>query len=79
MTQYVSTTPGVFPLPDWSKEELQDLKGNQKEDLIDGTESQEIQDVYGEVRADLIALQQNAGLDRVVEGQGRPDGRPAVH
>jgi 5-methyltetrahydropteroyltriglutamate--homocysteine methyltransferase len=73
MTRYVSTTPGVFPLPDWSKEQLQDLKGNQKEDLIDGTEDEEIQDVYEDVRADFIEYQRRAGLDRIVEGQGRWD------
>jgi 5-methyltetrahydropteroyltriglutamate--homocysteine methyltransferase len=73
MTQYVATTPGVYPLPDWSKETLQDLKGNQKEDLIDGTENDEIQDIYEEVRSELIESQQDAGLDRVVEGQSRWD------
>ncbi|SDJ40463.1 5-methyltetrahydropteroyltriglutamate--homocysteine methyltransferase [Halovenus aranensis] len=73
MTQYVATSPGLYPLPDWSKEQLQDLKGNQREDLIDGTESQEIESVYAEVREELIARQQEAELDRIVEGQGRWD------
>ncbi len=73
MTQHVSTTPGLCPLPDWSKEQLQDLKGNQKEDLIDGTEGEEIQNTYAQVREDLITTQQDAGLDRIVEGQGRWD------
>jgi len=73
MTRYVSTTPGVYPLPDWAKETLQDLKGNQKEDLVDGDESEEIQAVYSDVRSELLEYQQDAGLDRVVEGQARWD------
>ncbi len=73
MTEYLSTTPGLYPLPDWSKEQLQDLKGNQKEDLIDGTEDEEIQNVYEQVREELVDRQQQAGLDRIVEGQARWD------
>ncbi|MFC7057461.1 5-methyltetrahydropteroyltriglutamate--homocysteine methyltransferase [Halovenus salina] len=73
MTQYVATSPGLYPLPDWSKEQLQDLKGNQREDLIDGNESEEIESVYAEVREELVARQQETGLDRIVEGQGRWD------
>lgn len=73
MTRYVSTTAGVYPLPDWSKEALQDLKGNQKEDLIDGTEGEDIRDTYDEVRTELIQRQHEAGLGRIVEGQGRWD------
>lgn len=73
MTQYVSTTPGLYPLPDWAKDELQDLKGNQKEDLIDATEGEEIRETYDEVRAELLQRQHDAGLDRVVEGQARWD------
>ncbi|MFC7072573.1 5-methyltetrahydropteroyltriglutamate--homocysteine methyltransferase [Halovenus rubra] len=73
MTQYVSTTPGLCPLPDWAKDQLQDLKGNQREDLIDGTEDEAVSETYSQVRDDLIAQQQDADLDRVVEGQGRWD------
>jgi len=73
MTRYVSTTPGLYPLPDWAKEELSDLKGNQKEDLIDGTESEEIRTTYDTVRSELIDRQRAAGLDRLVEGQARWD------
>ncbi len=73
MTQYVSTTPGLYPLPDWSKEVLQDLKGNQKEDLIDGTEGGKIRETYDDVRTELLKRQGEAGLDRIVEGQGRWD------
>jgi 5-methyltetrahydropteroyltriglutamate--homocysteine methyltransferase len=73
MTRYVSTTPGLCPLPDWAKDELKDLKGNQKEDLISGTESEDIEETYARVRAELVESQQEAGLDRIVEGQARWD------
>ncbi len=69
MTQIVATTPGLHPLPEWAKDELADLKGHQKEDLIDGTESEETVESYGRARADVIETQRAAGLDRVVEGQ----------
>jgi len=49
MTERVATTPGLFPLPDAAKEELSDLKGHQKHDLISGTggrrDRRRIQDV----------------------------------
>jgi len=73
MTGFVSTTPGLYPLPDWAKDELKSLKGNQKTDLISGDEGSEIQDAYETVREEYITTQQEAGLDRVVEGQGRWD------
>ncbi len=73
MTQVVSTTPGLFPIPDWAKDELSDLKGHQKTDLIDGDESAEIVDAYDRARSDVVAAQTDAGLDRVVEGQLRWD------
>ena len=73
MTEVVTTTPGLFPLPDWTKDELSELKGHQKADLIDGTEGAEIQSVYDRTRGELIERQQAAGLDRIVEGQARWD------
>ncbi|ELY48328.1 hypothetical protein [Natronorubrum sulfidifaciens] len=73
MTEYVSTTPGLFPLPDWAKDDLSDLKGHQKHDLIGGDEGEEIASVYEQARAEVIEGQQDAGLDRVVEGQLRWD------
>ncbi|MFB6307722.1 MAG: 5-methyltetrahydropteroyltriglutamate--homocysteine methyltransferase [Haloarculaceae archaeon] len=73
MTQVVATTPGLYPLPDWAKDELADLKGRQKADLISGDESSEISDAYGRAREEVIARQQEAGLDRIVEGQLRWD------
>ncbi|MXR51534.1 5-methyltetrahydropteroyltriglutamate--homocysteine methyltransferase [Halovenus sp. WSH3] len=73
MTEIVATTPGLYPLPDWAKEQLKDQKGNQKEDLISGDEGAEIQDSYEEVRTEFIDAQQAASLDLVVEGQGRWD------
>ncbi|MFC7098680.1 5-methyltetrahydropteroyltriglutamate--homocysteine methyltransferase [Halobaculum marinum] len=73
MTDVVATTPGLYPLPDWAKGELSDLKGHQKHDLIDGAEGAAVTDVYDDVRAELVADQREAGLDRVVEGQGRWD------
>ncbi|ELY44908.1 hypothetical protein [Natronorubrum bangense] len=73
MTEYVSTTPGLFPLPDWAKDDLSDLKGHQKHDLISGDEGEEISSAYKQAREEVIATQQDAGLDRVVEGQLRWD------
>jgi 5-methyltetrahydropteroyltriglutamate--homocysteine methyltransferase len=73
MTELVSTTPGLYPLPDWAKDELRALKGNQKEDLVDGSENAETVQTYETVREDLVERQTRAGLDRVVEGQGRWD------
>jgi 5-methyltetrahydropteroyltriglutamate--homocysteine methyltransferase len=73
MTQVVATTPGLYPLPDWAKDELSDLKGHQKTDLISGDESGEIEAAYDRAREEVVTLQQEAGLDRVVEGQLRWD------
>jgi 5-methyltetrahydropteroyltriglutamate--homocysteine methyltransferase len=73
MTEIVSTTPGLYPLPDWAKDDLSRLKGHQKGDLISGDEGEEIVAVYEEARADVIESQQEAGLDRIVEGQLRWD------
>jgi 5-methyltetrahydropteroyltriglutamate--homocysteine methyltransferase len=73
MPEVVTTTPGLFPLPDWAKAELSDLKGHQKGDLISGAESDEIVDAYERARAEVIERQQAAGLDRIVEGQLRWD------
>ena len=73
MTELVATTPGLFPLPDWAKTELADLKGHQKSDLVSGDERAEITETYGRVRSELLDRQQDAGLDRVVEGQLRWD------
>jgi 5-methyltetrahydropteroyltriglutamate--homocysteine methyltransferase len=73
MTELVATTPGLFPLPDWAKDELSDLKGHQKSDLIGGDEGGAIADAYERARAEVIDVQTDAGLDRVVEGQLRWD------
>jgi len=73
MTQLVSTTPGLYPLWDWAKDELSDLKGHQKHDLISGSESDETETAYQSVRKEFIDRQQEAGLDRIVEGQARWD------
>jgi 5-methyltetrahydropteroyltriglutamate--homocysteine methyltransferase len=73
MTELVATTPGLYPLPDWAKDELAELKGHQKGDLIGGDERAEIVDAYGRARADVVDAQVEAGLDRVVEGQLRWD------
>ncbi|MGB9986158.1 5-methyltetrahydropteroyltriglutamate--homocysteine methyltransferase [Salarchaeum japonicum] len=69
----VSTTLGLFPLPDDARERLADLKGHQKEDLVSGDESADIEAVYDEARDDLLTRQTDAGLDRAVEGQARWD------
>ena len=73
MTRVVATTPGLYPLPDWAKDELADLKGRQKEDLIDGSEGDALGNAYGRAREEAVERQQAAGLDRVVEGQLRWD------
>ncbi len=73
MTEYVSTTPGLFPLPDWAKDDLSDLKGHQKHDLISGDEGEAITDVYAEARSDVVDVQAGAGIDLVSEGQLRWD------
>jgi 5-methyltetrahydropteroyltriglutamate--homocysteine methyltransferase len=73
MPEYVSTTPGLYPLPDWAKWELQDEKGNQKGDLVDGDESEAVTETYETARSELVSVQESAGLDRIVEGQARWD------
>jgi 5-methyltetrahydropteroyltriglutamate--homocysteine methyltransferase len=73
MTELVATSPGLYPLPDWAKDELGDLKGHQKHDLISGDEGEEIVDVYERAREEVVDVQESAGLDRVVEGQLRWD------
>ena len=50
MTQILSTTPGLYPLPDRAKDDLSSLKGHQKEDLISGAEDEEVQAVYEEAQ-----------------------------
>jgi len=73
MPEIVATTPGLFPLPDWAKDELSDLKGHQKTDLISGDEGEEITDAYERAREEVVSLQTDAGLDRISEGQLRWD------
>jgi 5-methyltetrahydropteroyltriglutamate--homocysteine methyltransferase len=73
MTELVATTPGLYPLPDWAKDTLSDLKGHQKHDLIGGDEDEETTAAYAEVREELVDDQTGAGLDRIVEGQARWD------
>jgi len=73
MTELVATTPGLYPLPDWAKDELSDLKGHQKGDLIAGDEGPEIVDAYDRARSEVVDAQADADLDRVVEGQLRWD------
>ncbi len=73
MTEVIATTPGLYPLPDWAKDELSDLKGHQKDDLISGDEGEPIVDAYGRARTEAVDRQLEAGLDRIVEGQLRWD------
>ena len=73
MTDYVSTTTGLFPLPDWAKSELSDLKGHQKHDLVSGNEEPEIAAAYDRARTEVVDGQRETGIDRVVEGQLRWD------
>ncbi len=73
MPEIVTATPGLFPLPDWAKDELSDLKGHQKTDLISGDEDEEITGAYERARQEVVSLQTDAGLDRISEGQLRWD------
>jgi len=73
MTELIATTPGLYPLPDWAKAELSDLKGNQKEDLISGDEGEAVVEAYDRARQEVVDRQRTAGLDRVLEGQLRWD------
>ena len=73
MTEFVGTTPSLFPLPDPAKSELADLKGHQKGDLISGGESEAITAVYDDARATVVDEQLDAGLDRAVGGSLRWD------
>ncbi len=73
MPEHLATTPGLFPLPDWAKESLSDLKGHQKHDLISGDEPAAVEEEYHAAREEVIETQGEAGLDRVVEGQLRWD------
>jgi len=73
MTELVSTTPGLYPLPDWAKRDLEERKGHQKHDLIGGDEGDAIVAVYERAREEVLAAQTGAGLDLVVEGQLRWD------
>ncbi|WP_135534120.1 5-methyltetrahydropteroyltriglutamate--homocysteine methyltransferase [Halostella pelagica] len=73
MTELVATSPGLFPLPDWAKDRLSDLKGHQKHDLISGDEGGEIAETYERARTEVVDLQNEIGLDLVSEGQLRWD------
>ncbi|MFT4931165.1 MAG: 5-methyltetrahydropteroyltriglutamate--homocysteine methyltransferase, partial [Natronomonas sp.] len=73
MTELVGTTLGLHPLPDRAKESLSDLKGHQKDDLVDGDEGDAVLAAYAEAGDEVIEEQRDAGLDRIVEGQLRWD------
>ncbi|PSP83484.1 5-methyltetrahydropteroyltriglutamate--homocysteine methyltransferase [Halobacteriales archaeon QS_6_64_34] len=73
MPEIVATTPGLFPLPDRAKDELSDLKGHQKTDLISGDEGGEITAAYERAREEVVDVQVDTGLDRISEGQLRWD------
>ena len=73
MTEVLATTPGLYPLPDRAKDELSDLKGHQKDDLITGEETGAIPGAYDRARSEVVDRQREAGLDRIVEGQLRWD------
>lgn len=73
MPELVATTPGLYPLSDWAKETLADLKGHQKHDLIGGDEGEAVRSVYEDVRTEQLDHQVEAGLDLIVEGQARWD------
>jgi len=67
MTQIVSTTPGLYPLPEWAKDDLARSKGHQKEDLVP-VEDPEVAEVYERARAEVVEAQQDAaGVDLVAD------------
>ncbi|GGM64781.1 5-methyltetrahydropteroyltriglutamate--homocysteine methyltransferase [Halarchaeum rubridurum] len=71
--EHAATTAGLYPLPDAQRERLADLKGRGKGGLVDGDESADVTAAYDAARERLVAVQREAGLDRVVEGQARWD------
>jgi 5-methyltetrahydropteroyltriglutamate--homocysteine methyltransferase len=73
MPELVATAPGPYPLPDWAKDELSDLKGHQKHDLNDGDEPEDVLDAYDRARAEVVEVQREASLDRIGESQLRWD------
>jgi 5-methyltetrahydropteroyltriglutamate--homocysteine methyltransferase len=73
MTKIVSTTPGLYPLPEGAKDELADLKGRQKGGLVSGDESEDVEAAYDRARREVLDVQTEAGLDLPVEGQLRWD------
>jgi len=73
MTEILTTTPGLYPLPDWAKDELPNLKGRQKGGLVTGDEGPEVEDAYQRAREEVVDLQTEAGVDLPVEGQLRWD------
>ena len=73
MTEYVATSPGLFPLPDAAKSELADLNGQGAGGLVSGDRSGAAATAYADARATMITDQRDAGLDRIVEGCGRWD------
>jgi 5-methyltetrahydropteroyltriglutamate--homocysteine methyltransferase len=73
MQELVATTPGLHPLPDWAKEELSDLKGHQKGDLVTGDEDKDVLAAYDRARREGLDVADAAGLDRAIEGQLRWD------
>tara|TARA_B100000700_G_scaffold154687_1_gene171782 strand:- start:66651 stop:67652 length:1002 start_codon:yes stop_codon:yes gene_type:complete len=73
MVEIMSSSLGLYPLPDWTKDELSKLKGHQRDGLISGNESSLINAVYDSAREFIIGEQQTAGIDLIVEGQLRWD------
>ena len=73
MTEYVATSPGLFPLPDATKSELTDLGGQGAGGVVSGDESGAVATAYADARAAMIADQRDAGLNRIVEGCARWD------
>ena len=45
MVEIMSSSLGLYPLPDWTKDELSKLKGHQRDGLISGNESSLINSV----------------------------------
>lgn len=68
MVNVKSSVPGFFPRPPYLREKLKETGGLQKEDMGKETK-EEITEVIGKARKEIIDLQMDAGIDYCVEGQ----------
>jgi 5-methyltetrahydropteroyltriglutamate--homocysteine methyltransferase len=70
MDRLVTTTPGLYPPPDWA-ERPRVPAAESPGFRVDAPEAAGYCGRYGRLRRELIGWQRDAGLDRIVEGQAR--------